>query len=273
MANFQTHLTGSTILGIGYAAGAYALYGVPPSTCVLAGGLCSLSGMLPDIDSGPGRPLREITAFLAAVVPCMLSSHLHRFGISAESVVLTGAAVYASIRFGLAYFLRHHTVHRGMFHSLPTAAIFGELTYLLAYGENPVFRWFIAGGTVLGFLSHLVLDEVYSVQWDGSPRLKKSFGTALKIFGNGWGPNVAAFSKLAVLSFLVVYEPGVLRQVGNGHVDRVVRRLATEGTAQLTGTPQPTSVSTPRAAEPSRSSPSTARADNSTGRRRWQTNY
>ena len=100
MANFQTHLTASTLLGIGYGGVAYGAYAVPLPSCILAAGLCSVSGMLPDIDSGPGRPLREITTFMAAVVPTMLFGRLLGLGLSHESIILIGAAIYVAIRFG-----------------------------------------------------------------------------------------------------------------------------------------------------------------------------
>ena len=220
MANFQTHLTASTVLGIGYGGVAYGMYGVPLPSCVLAAGFCSVSGMLPDIDSGPGRPLREITTFMAAVVPMMLLGHFLRLSLSQETIILIGAAIYVAIRFGLAGFLRHYTVHRGMFHSFPTAAIFGELAFLLLYGDATAVRWYIAGGVVLGFMSHLILDEVYSVQWDGSPRLKKSFGTAMKFFGEGWWPNLTAYAKFVLLTFLVIKEPGLFQECA---LDRQIR--------------------------------------------------
>jgi hypothetical protein len=36
---------------------------------------------------------------------------------------------------------------------------------------------------MIGFLSHLVLDEIYSVDWHGvKPKLKSSAGTAFKFF-------------------------------------------------------------------------------------------
>ena len=56
------------------------MYGVPWPTCVLAGGLCGVSGMLPDIDSDSGRPLHESMAFAAAVVPMMLLHRLPALG-------------------------------------------------------------------------------------------------------------------------------------------------------------------------------------------------
>ena len=68
MAGFQTHITVSTLAGVGYGVWGYSC-GAPVQTCVLAGGLCSVSGMLPDLDSESGRPVQEISCFAAAVVP------------------------------------------------------------------------------------------------------------------------------------------------------------------------------------------------------------
>ncbi len=225
MANFQTHLTASTILGVGYGGVAYGMYGVPPAPSLLAASLCAVSGMLPDIDSGPGRPLREITTLMAAVVPTMLFGRLEHFGLSQEWIILIGAAIYVAIRFGLAAFLRHYTVHRGMYHSFPAAAIFGELTFLLVHSESVVLRSIIAGGVVAGFLSHLLLDEIYSVQWDGRPRLKSSFGTAMKFYGERWWPNVSAYAKLGVLTLVVFKDPGLVEQLQSGQAEQVVEGL------------------------------------------------
>jgi hypothetical protein len=228
MANFQTHLTASTILGVGYGGAAYGMYGMPPAPAILAASLCAVSGMLPDIDSGPGRPLREITTLMAAVVPTMLFGHLQHFGLSQEWIILIGAALYVFIRFGLAAFVRHYTVHRGMYHSFPAAAIFGELTFLLFYSESVVLRTFIAGGVVAGYLSHLLLDEIYSVQWDGSPRLKKSFGTAMKFYGEKRWANFSAYAKLVLLTLVVFKDPGLVEQLQNGQAEQVVEELRNE---------------------------------------------
>jgi hypothetical protein len=233
MADFKTHLTASTLVGVGYGGAALGLGGMPLPACVLAAGLCGASGMLPDIDSGPGRPLREITSFLAVAVPSMLFARLQHYGLSQSSIMLVAVAIYLSIRFGVAELLRRYTVHRGMFHSFVAAAIFGELTYLMLYDDSNAVRWLIAGGVVLGFLSHLCLDEIYSVQWDGRPRLKNSFGTALKVFAHGWWPNVSAYAKFAVLTFLVINEPSVVQKVGEGQTGQVVQDLARDFRSRL----------------------------------------
>ena len=67
---------------------------------MLAGGLCSVSGMLPDLDSGPGVPLRESVAFAAAVVPMLMIDRLAQLGLAPETMVLAGGLIYLLIRFG-----------------------------------------------------------------------------------------------------------------------------------------------------------------------------
>lgn len=213
MAGFKTHVTVSTALGIGYGAAAYGYCHLPPSTCILAAGLCGVSGMLPDLDSGPGRPLHESCSFAAAAVPMLLIDHFEAWGLNHEMIVIAGAAIYFLIRFGLPEILKRLTEHRGMFHSLPTALIFGELTFLLSSGVDERLRLFKAGGVVLGFLSHLVLDEIWSVEFFSKhPGLKKSFGTALKIFGKGWLPNLFTFALLAAITVVTLNEPMWLKQ-------------------------------------------------------------
>ena len=227
MAGFKTHITVSTLAGAGYGAAAYAFFDVPGPACILAGGLCSVSGMLPDIDSGPGRPLKESLAFAAAVVSTMLVDRFQQFGWSMESIILAGALVYLLVRFGMAELLKRYTVHRGMFHSIPAAIIFGEFAYLLAAGDLHL-RLYKAGGVVLGYMIHLVLDEMWSVYYvRGRMQVKKSFGTAIKFFDRHkvW-PNVSAYAKLALMTFLALQDQSWM---GNFYRDRLEAR-----TEQLT---------------------------------------
>ncbi len=207
MPGFKTHITGSTLLGIGYGGAAYFAYGVPWSTCALAAGLCSVSGMMPDIDSDSSTPQRESMAFASAVVPMMLIHRFQHWGLSHEMILLAGAAVYLLIRFGAAKLLEMYTVHRGMFHSIPAALVFGEVAFLLASGDTLYLRLFTAGAVTIGYLSHLVLDEIWSVEWAHGLHLKKSFGTALKLFGEGMWSNVSCYAKLLILTAVILFEP------------------------------------------------------------------
>lgn len=208
MAGFKTHISVSSVFGIGYGGTAFLAYNVPLPTCVLAGGLCSVAGMLPDIDSDSGTPVRESMAFAAAIVPMMLLHRFQQLGMSHEAMVLAAAAVYVAVRFGIAALLKHYTIHRGMFHSIPAALIFGEIAFLLASNEEERLRWYKAGAVVLGYMSHLVLDEIYSFQWQhGHLRLKESFGTALKLFSRSHWANFTTYAKLLLLSAAIFYEP------------------------------------------------------------------
>jgi membrane-bound metal-dependent hydrolase YbcI (DUF457 family) len=197
---FRVHITGSSIVGVGYGAAAWYVGGLPPMTCVLGAGLCSIAGMMPDLDSGPGVPLRESVAFAAAVVPLMLVNRLQATGLPTEALILLGAAAYLAIRFGVTKLIKKFAIHRGMFHSLPAALIAAQITYLAFGAENPLCRYFMASAVVIGFLTHLVLDEIWSVRLGMfGPKFKKSFGTALKFVGPNLWPNVTTYGLASVL--------------------------------------------------------------------------
>ena len=85
--------------------------------------------------------------------------------------------------------------------------MFGEAAFLLASGDTLYLRLFIGGAVMLGYLSHLVLDEIWSVEWSHGLHLKKSFGTALKLFGEGAWSNISCYAKLLILTAVILFEP------------------------------------------------------------------
>ena len=203
MPGFREHITGSTIAGAAYGAAAWYVGDMHPMTCVLGGGLCAVAGMLPDLDSGPGIPLKESVAFAAAVVPMMMIHRFHQMQLPLEAMILAGAAIYLAIRFGLTWLLKSYAHHRGMFHSLPAAAIAGQTTFLAFAAEEPLRRYFVSSAVVLGFLTHLILDEIWSVKLGMfGPKFKKSFGTALKFYGPVVWPNLVAYVLAIILGAL-----------------------------------------------------------------------
>jgi len=203
------------MLGGGYAAAGFAQQ-VPLSSCLVAGGLCSLAGMLPDLDSDSGVPVRELIAFTAALVPALMIPRFSQLGMDPEQFVLATAIMYSMVRFGFGGLFKGYTVHRGMWHSLPAAAIAGLVTFLLVSGGELPIRLFKSGAAVLGFVSHLVLDELASVQIGrGRLRIKHSLGTALKLWTTHslWA-NISTYGKLAALLALVFGDPYLMRQLG-----------------------------------------------------------
>lgn len=218
MAGFRQHVTFSSLLGIGYGAAATFLLEFSPVEGALAGCLAGVGGMLPDLDAPNGKPGQEIFALTGAVAPLLLIGRvLDWTGLphDAETVMLLLVGLYITIRYGLAALLHRVSVHRGMFHSLPAMVIAGELVYLSYPGDTSQVHLLMAGAVTLGFFSHLLLDEIWSVEWKGAlPSLKKSAGTAIKMFGPTLGANVISYALLGSLTYAVLLETGIVQHAG-----------------------------------------------------------
>lgn len=206
MAGFRTHITTSTFLGAGYGAIGHLYFEMPLETSLLAAGLCSVSGMLPDLDSDSGVPLRESLAFGSSVVPMLMLERFAELGLSHEGMVLAGAGVYLAVRFGFGWFLKKYTVHRGMFHSLPAVLIAGLVAFLICQCHDLHARYYKAAAVMLGYLSHLVLDELWSIDL-ARLRTKRSFGTALKIYSRDLWGDLSTYAKLVALTYLAIQDP------------------------------------------------------------------
>jgi membrane-bound metal-dependent hydrolase YbcI (DUF457 family) len=123
-------------------------------------------------------------------------------GFTPEEALLTFAGIYAFIRYGLSAMFKHLSVHRGMYHSIPAMMCVGLIVYLGYKHPSEDVRLFMALGTMLGFLSHLVLDELCAVDFRGlTPKLNQFAGTALKLHSKSMFANVACYSLLGFLSW------------------------------------------------------------------------
>ena len=208
MAGFHTHITVSTAVGVGYAFAGASVFQLPLSTCAIGGGLCAISGIMPDLDSDHAVPARETLSFLAAITPMLLFYRFHYEGLATEHILLFGAPLYLLIRFGFGEMLKV-SVHRGMFHSIPAALIAGLIAYSICDTGVNLGRGFKAVGAVIGYLTHLVLDEIWAIEMKaGHLRLKKSFGTAMKLFGNVRSANSATWALLTGLSVFAANDQG-----------------------------------------------------------------
>jgi hypothetical protein len=218
MAGFRMHVTTSALLGCGYAGIGHAGYGIPLDTAIVAGAMCGFSGMLPDLDSDYGVPLRETMAFTAAIVPMLLVGRFQSLELTNDAMVLAAVSMYLFVRFGITNIIRNYTVHRGMFHSIPAALIFAGLAFIVTGAAPLEIRCYKAGGVLAGFMSHLVLDEVYAVEWKGGQwRFKKSFGTALKFWGDDGWANFSTYAKVAIVAMMILGEPTVLERIEARH--------------------------------------------------------
>ena len=203
MADFRTHITTSSTIGVVYGAAGFLHWGIDPATCIVAGSLCGVAGMLPDMDSDSGHAQREVMTFTAAVMPMLMIHRFAEFQLTHEQMAVAAGCIYVIVRFGFGELLKRYTVHRGMFHSIPAAIIAGLITSLVCSCEDWSYRFFKVAAVVLGYIIHLLLDELWAIEWyRGRLRFKNSFGTALKLFSSRWFPNVFTYGVLlAVGSF------------------------------------------------------------------------
>jgi len=261
MADSRTHFLVSSIAGtaLGYAGWKS---GLPWETCCIGGGLCAVAGMLPDLDSPSGKPLRELSLLGATIVPMLLTQRLDRLGLGADRKLLVAVAIYLLVRLGILEVFRRFSVHRGMWHSIPALGIVGLLGYWLSESEIPKRQVFVAIALMLGFLSHLLLDEVWSIDFQGGRyRYKNTFGTALKLWGKDGSINLLVYGLLGLLAWIVSSDlkrqvsdpPGQKEQQSQGEVlpsrptlptDRLLPPGLPDSEALLPG--EPDSISDPR---------------------------
>ena len=212
MAGFREHISVSGLLGVSYGMAAWSS-GFTPVQSTLAAGFTWIAGMLPDLDSDTGRPIRELFGLTAAAGACLVMRSVITAEGDTEQALLSGFFVYAVIRYVGPLLLSSLCVHRGMFHSIPALLIAVQFTILGYHSPNLMVRLLMAGGVGIGFLSHLVLDELYSVEWTGIRlKLNAAAGSALKFFGKSFVPNAIAWMLLLGVTYANLLSLGVIEQ-------------------------------------------------------------
>jgi len=205
MANFKTHYqvgVGASIVG----STAVVLSGISDANPFFMWLLLFVVGtagsIMPDIDSDNSRPIfimsvivNVLTAVMVAYAVYVQNSYLvylqeliyqvvtHQLA----AIVLTGLLVLglalALVTYVLIPAFKRWTVHRGIFHSLVAAALFGVIFTAISWQFLRVTAqdaWIVGAFMSFGYMVHLSLDELYSVDFENQ-RIKRSFGTALKI--------------------------------------------------------------------------------------------
>ncbi len=201
MAGFNTHISVSAVCGAAVGAFGAWHWQLDWGPVCLAAALTTLGGMLPDLDSDSGVPVRELFGLAGAIIPVLLIHRLRRGEFTHDQILAILIGVYLLVRYGVSEFFKRITVHRGMFHSIPALLITGLIVYLIYDHDDPRVRYYLAAGAMIGFLSHLVLDELYAVDLRGlTPRLNNFAGSALKLFSKSWLANVFAYALLIVLA-------------------------------------------------------------------------
>lgn len=182
MADFKTHLIGAALMS-GIAATGLAMTATISHQQAISYFVAGTAGgLMPDVDSESSVPIRIAYRVLSSMVALLtVLNFADRFSLL--ELTLLGLVSYGFVRYVCFSLFSRFTVHRGIVHSLPSAAGFGLITVIVAerfFAAGPLHAWLLGAFMTFGFLIHLALDEVYSIDLLGR-RIKRSFGTALKV--------------------------------------------------------------------------------------------
>ncbi len=183
MANFTTHIAAGTLVAGSLATLTLAADAVAPENLVAVTMAGVLGSVLPDIDLKDSRPSRAMFAGLAIFFSfAVLFTLATRYSIVELWAVWLGTLVL--VRYGLHAIFHLLSVHRGIWHSILAGLFSAAATAIVFYyplAKPAGVAWLAAGFLFIGYLVHLTLDEIYSVDVMDT-RIKSSFGTALKLF-------------------------------------------------------------------------------------------
>jgi multisubunit Na+/H+ antiporter MnhG subunit len=205
MANFSTHITVAAA-GAGLLSVLCLQVGLAePREALLLALLGTIGGILPDIDLRHAYPSR-IMFSLFAIIAAFMVVFSRKNDLSIVELWGIGLITFGVVRFPIWMIFHQYTNHRGSIHSLVAAVLFMFLTTAFAYhvmGEIPFMAWLFGLFVFLGFVLHLVLDELYSVDFMNT-RIKRSFGTALKILDWKKREKSAAMVMAVFLAWVIV---------------------------------------------------------------------
>jgi membrane-bound metal-dependent hydrolase YbcI (DUF457 family) len=204
MANFPTHIAIGTVVSGALATVTVAADMVAPENIVAVTLAGVLGSVLPDIDLKDSRPSRAMFGGLAVFFAfAVLFSLERRYSIVEMLVLWLGTML--GIQYAAQAAFHRLSVHRGIWHSLIGAAFCACVTaivYRTLLGRHEGVAWLAAGFMFIGYLTHLVLDEIYSVDVMDT-RIKSSFGTALKLVDPRYPGASAGMAVALVLAFLL----------------------------------------------------------------------
>ena len=214
MASFRTHITVAVVASAVATQSCMQADLATYHQALILFSLGILAGILPDIDSDysvPTRMLFKLLSFVSAllVVACFVGQ------LNLISVLALALLAAFSVRHIVYPLFASITEHRGLFHSLPAALLFALFvvgTGLYGLHWSVDFSWLAACFMCGGYLVHLLLDELYSVDFMGRS-LKESFGSALTVFSpSSWASYILLYMVVGVGVYLLPLPEWVIIQ-------------------------------------------------------------
>jgi hypothetical protein len=216
MANFTTHIGAGTVVSGALATLTLAADVVAPENLIAVTMAGVLGSILPDIDLKDSRASRAMFSGLGIFFSfAVLFSFATKFSIVEMWILWLGTLVL--VRYGLHAVFHNLSVHRGIWHSLLAGLFSAGLTALVFYyvlGRHEGVAWLAGGFLFVGYIVHLALDEIYSVDVMDT-RVKSSFGTAMKIYDRRY-PYASLGMLAAAVAVLSVMPPSKTFMDGMG---------------------------------------------------------
>lgn len=206
MAKFKTHMSWGVFVGVGFVVTGliYSVFsGVDEAIWMFSAVL--IGSFLPDLDLDDGMPFQILFGLLGGGFSGLVFFNLFQAGErNFKMLLLIPVLVFIAVRFVAGYVFKKFTNHRGMFHSIPAAILFGLLTIWWAHFFSIIQGWelLVGASVTVGYIGHLVLDEIYSsINLSGYSLLpKQSIGSALKLYSNSRISTVIFYGLLFALA-------------------------------------------------------------------------
>ena len=204
MANFPTHIGIGALVSGALATLTLAADVVAPENVVAVTVAGVIGSVLPDIDLKESRPSKAMFSGLAAAFSFIVLFLLVD-RISIAELWLAALLTFLGIRFVAHTIFHKMSYHRGIYHSILAGVFFAFVTaafFKHLLGRADGVAWLGAGFMLVGYLVHLTLDEIYSVDVMDT-RVKASFGTAMKLFDYRKPLHSAAMAAATVAMFFL----------------------------------------------------------------------
>lgn len=208
MADFRTHVsfaaTTSGLLATLYLGAEI----ITPTEVMILWAAGTLGGILPDIDADNSIAIKTIFNIFGVVFSflIMFSQTTHLSIVELWSLWILS---YLLIRFPMMELFKKFTIHRGIYHSVLMAVFFWFASTTLTFhflGQDESMAWMVGFFVFWGYMVHLSLDELYSVDF-ANKKLKRSAGTALKLLGNDSSSNVVFIAATVGLYWYAIPTP------------------------------------------------------------------
>lgn len=204
MANFTTHIGVGTIVSGALATLTLAADVVAPENLIAVTMAGVLGSVLPDIDLKDSRPSRALFSGLAVFFSfVVLFTFAHRYSVAELWILWLGTLLL--VRYFVHFVFHSMSYHRGIYHSILAGlffSFFGAAVYKHLLGRPDGVAWLAGAFLFIGYMVHLTLDEIYSVDVMDT-RIKTSFGTALKLIDKKHPGHSTAMAVATIAAFML----------------------------------------------------------------------